>query len=63
MNSNDQALLEQMMDEEDGVTNRRSVVDRKYRPVVAASTASVVFLSVDFLKLNLRISIRDTLDV
>jgi len=31
MNSNDQALLEQMMDEEDGVTNRRSAIDRKYR--------------------------------
>lgn len=37
MNSNDQALLEQMMDEEDGVTNRRSAIDRKYR-LAAAST-------------------------
>jgi len=39
MNSNDQALLEQMMDEEDGVTNRRSAVDRKYR-FAAASVKS-----------------------
>jgi len=37
MNSNDQALLEQMMDEEDGVTNRRSAIDRKYRLNAASS--------------------------
>jgi len=37
MNSNDQALLEQMMDEEDGVTNRPSAIDRRYR-LRAAST-------------------------
>jgi len=37
LNSNDQALLEQMMDEEDGVTNRRSAADRKYRLAAALS--------------------------
>ena len=39
MNSNDQALLEQMMDEEDGVTNRRRPIDRKYR--IAAASAKL----------------------
>jgi len=31
MNCNDQSLLEQMMDDDDGVTNRRTAIDRKYR--------------------------------
>jgi len=37
MNSNDQALLEQMMDEEDGVINRRTAIDRKYQLIAALS--------------------------
>jgi len=40
MNSNDQALLEQMMDDEDGVINRRRPVDRKYRTVAASNRSA-----------------------
>ena len=47
MNSSDQALLQQMMDNEDGVTHRRSMSAwvKYVRAAVAASSQLVVFVS------------------
>jgi len=45
MNSNDQALLQQMMDEEDGVIHRRSMLTwTKYTAAAAASRSQLVVI-------------------
>ena len=48
INSSDQALLQQMMDEEDGVTHRRSM--SAWTRYAAAAAAASTFQSVDSVK-------------